>query len=92
MHVWGGIIHVLVLSDRYSYDIYLVHQFFILGEGALFTRFRSHLSVGVIAVSITILIAGICLYHISDLIRKLFFIIRTIVHMQVDDSKVLEDQ
>lgn len=47
---------ILLLSDKYSYDIYLVHHFLVLGAYSLFIKFENFL------VALTIILIGTCVW------------------------------
>jgi len=59
---------VLKLSDKYSYYIYLVHQFFILGCFSLCSIFRTPC----IAVLFSLIVIIFCAYYLHKVASKLF--------------------
>jgi peptidoglycan/LPS O-acetylase OafA/YrhL len=54
------------LSDKYSFHIYLVHQFFILSEFNLL-RITNYAAINILICLAAILVSGALLKHISDL-------------------------
>lgn len=65
----GAFLALLNFSDKYSYDVYLVHQFYILGAGALLRSFKSNF-IGVCIVSIVIVLSAVALNYIAQLVRQ----------------------
>lgn len=62
-------------SDVYSYDIYIVHQFFILGPHSVLAVHESNIIGILTAVSLSV-ISAIVLRKISDICRKVVPILR----------------
>lgn len=62
---------VLDFTDKYSYEIYLVHQFFILGPLSLMA-FSDYLVVNLLLIVFVTVLLGILVKKISDLIRRGF--------------------
>jgi peptidoglycan/LPS O-acetylase OafA/YrhL len=60
---------ILSLSDQYSYEIYLVHQIFILGPFCL-EKFTSYIVINIILICIVILALSALLKKISAPIKK----------------------
>lgn len=58
-------------SDKLSYDIYLVHQFLILGPLSMMGLTGS-VWVDIVLILVVILIAAVLLNYVSRLIRKMF--------------------
>ena len=56
--------------DKYSYSVYLVHQFFILGPGSLM-RLTSSLAINIIIILTLIIITSGIVYRLSSLIRDI---------------------
>ncbi len=65
------IISFLDLSDKYSYDIYLIHQVFILGAFSLYSVIES-VWIATIAVVVCTIVAAIILHKLSDIVFKFF--------------------
>lgn len=65
------LLSILNYSDKYSYDIYLVHQLFILGPLSIFTDFRGVLSI-VKGVILIILFSG-ALFFSSSMVKNHVF-------------------
>lgn len=60
-------IYILKISDKYSYEIYLVHQLFILSPLTLM-GISDYVSVNIIFVLFVICLSGFVLHALSILI------------------------
>lgn len=60
---------LLSFSDKYSYEIYLVHQFFILGPIS-FMKLTPYTALNIFIICIAILICGITAKTVSDFIHN----------------------
>lgn len=61
--------YVLKLSDKYSYDIYLTHQFFILGSFSLM-MFTTNKTVNILIILLLVIITSIIVNAISKMLRR----------------------
>lgn len=59
---------ILNYSDKYSYDIYLVHQLFILGPLSIFNRFRGFINI--IEGVVLIVLSSTILYFLSLMVKR----------------------
>lgn len=62
---------VLDFTDKYSYEIYLVHQFFILGPLSLM-GFSDYLVINLLLTVLLVVLLGVTVKKTSDLIRRGF--------------------
>lgn len=60
---------ILKLSDKYSYDIYIVHQFFILGEYSIL-KFCNSKIIGIVIVVIITILSAVLLNYISKVVKE----------------------
>jgi hypothetical protein len=58
---------LLYYSDKYSYDIYIVHQIYILGAFTLI-GFTEYLALDIVIISVLIIISAILLQFIRDVL------------------------
>ena len=64
--------NILRISDKYSYEIYLVHQLFILSPLSLIT-ISDNIVLNIVTTSAIILFAGITLQKAKDTIHTIIF-------------------
>ena len=62
---------VLALSDKYSYDIYLVHHFFILGPASLMAL-TGFLPANIVIIIVITLVCAVVVNKLSGLIKSAF--------------------
>ena len=60
---------ILDLSDKYSYDVYLVHQFFILGPLSLM-GITQYQGINILIICVIIILFAIVVNFLSQLIKK----------------------
>ena len=62
---------LLCVSDKISYDVYLVHQFMILGPMSLMTL-TAHAWLNVVIISVLIIALAFLVNYLALCVRKLF--------------------
>ena len=64
---------ILVISDKYNYYIYLVHQIFILNYMSIL-HLTKFLFFNILLIFMLCFLSGIALYNISNVFKKILFI------------------
>lgn len=66
----GKLREMLDWTDKYSYDIYIVHQVYILGSLSLI-GYTSYLALDILLIVVLIIISAIVLKYLSNMVEKM---------------------
>lgn len=67
-----GVKKLLDTTDKYSYEAYLVHQFFILGPFSLM-KLTSQILLNILIIVVAILVFAILVKNMADVFEQVFF-------------------
>lgn len=69
-------------TDKYSYDVYLVHQFVILGPFSLM-KFTNNIGLNIVLIIAVIIVSSVVVGFVSSQIKNKIKIKRSVKHQQI---------